>query len=116
MQAAKLADLARHARCFAQYDYCTERASTVFARVVQFSTMMCSVCCLLLCVFPPVSYLHVQDGFTALCLAAFNGHYEIVRLLVEAKADVNLQTKVYIICTLFLTLLFIIENRVCEIH
>ena len=36
----------------------------------------------------------VQDGFTALMVAAQNGHCEVVRMLLEAKADVNIKTNV----------------------
>ena len=36
----------------------------------------------------------VQDGCTALMAAAQNGHCEVVRMLLEAKADVNSKTNV----------------------
>ena len=36
----------------------------------------------------------VQDGFTALHVAAHKGHCGIVRMLLEAKADVNVQNNV----------------------
>ena len=36
----------------------------------------------------------VQDGYTALIVAAQNGHCEVVRMLLEAKADVNIKTNV----------------------
>ncbi len=52
-----------------------------------------SVCGLLLvCV-----HLHphsVQNGSTALCVAAQEGHLRVVELLIAAKADVNIQTNV----------------------
>ena len=35
------------------------------------------------------------DGTTAISYAAMNGHIDIVRLLVKANADLNLQDKVY---------------------
>ena len=38
-----------------------------------------------------------QDGRTALYLAAHEGTVDVVRLLTEAEARVNLQTKVRII-------------------
>lgn len=36
-----------------------------------------------------------QNGWTALHLAAQGGRAEVVRLLAEAKAQINLQTEVY---------------------
>ena len=36
----------------------------------------------------------VQDGFTALLVAAQEGHCEIVRMLLEAKAAVNMKNNV----------------------
>ena len=36
----------------------------------------------------------VQDGSTTLFVASQQGHCEIVRMLLEAKADVNVQTNV----------------------
>ncbi len=36
----------------------------------------------------------VQDGTTALYVAAQNGHLRVVELLLAAKADVNIQTNV----------------------
>ena len=36
----------------------------------------------------------VQDGSTALIVAAQNGHCEVVRMLLEAKADVNIKANV----------------------
>ncbi len=35
----------------------------------------------------------VQDGATALCVAAHNGHLRVVELLIAAKAQVDIQTK-----------------------
>ena len=40
-----------------------------------------------------------QNGFTALHMAAQEGKVDIVRLLTEAKAHVNIQTEVHT-CTL----------------
>ena len=36
----------------------------------------------------------MQDGFTALHAACQEGHDEVVKILIRAKADLNLQTKV----------------------
>ena len=50
-----------------------------------------------------------QDGFSALSVAAQEGKVEVVRILIEAKALVNIQTKV---CTsLFLTSLAHMTER-----
>ena len=39
--------------------------------------------------------LYPQNGWTALHLAAQGGRVEVVRLLAEAKAQINIQTEVY---------------------
>lgn len=39
----------------------------------------------------------MQNGSTALSIAAEKGHFEIVSVLVKADANVNLQTKVILI-------------------
>lgn len=36
-----------------------------------------------------------QDGYTALMYATLMGHFEVVDVLVEHKADVNVQDEVY---------------------
>ena len=36
-----------------------------------------------------------QDGWTALHLAALQGNVDVVRLLIDAEAQVNIQDKVY---------------------
>ena len=40
-------------------------------------------------------FFHSQDGMTPILYAAWKGHYEIICLLVEVKADLNLQQKVW---------------------
>ena len=39
-----------------------------------------------------------QDGWTALHLAAEEGKVDVVRLLTEAQAQVNIQTEVHTLC------------------
>ena len=41
-------------------------------------------------------YCHVytQDGRTPLMVASFNGHVDIVRILIEAKVQINTQQEV----------------------
>ena len=41
-----------------------------------------------------VTELCVQDGLTAVYVASYKGHDQILELLLRRKADVNLQTKV----------------------
>ena len=41
----------------------------------------------------------VQDGFTSLLVAAQEGHCGIVRMLLEAKADVNMKNNVSESCS-----------------
>ena len=38
--------------------------------------------------------IFMQDGWTPLIMASFNGHADVVHVLVRANADVNLRTKV----------------------
>ena len=59
------------------------------------SKSICAVGCISL--FSPVhliSYLYIQFGYTALYYASKRGKTEIVKLLLERGADVNIQTKV----------------------
>ena len=35
-----------------------------------------------------------QNGWTALCIAAYTGHQEVVQLLVQADADTDAPTEV----------------------
>ena len=41
----------------------------------------------------------VQDGYTALLVAAQEGHCGIVKMLLEAKADVNMKNNVSESCS-----------------
>ena len=37
----------------------------------------------------------LQDGYTAIVVAALNGRTEVVKVLVQKNADINSQTKVH---------------------
>ena len=53
-----------------------------------------------LCVFTcSSSFDSVQNGFTALHAASQEGHCEFVRMLLEAKADVNMKDNVSESCS-----------------
>ena len=43
---------------------------------------------------PTSTHTHVQDGYTALLLAADEGHEDVVQLLIEVDADPDLQDQV----------------------
>jgi len=43
---------------------------------------------------PTSTHTHVQDGYTALLLAADQEHEDVVQLLIEVDADPDLQDKV----------------------
>ena len=43
---------------------------------------------------PTSTHTHVQDGYTALLLAADEGHEDVVQLLIEVDADPDLQDEV----------------------
>ena len=49
------------------------------------------------------TYTHTQLGGTAVCYASAEGHSEVVKLLVQAGADLELQTKVHAMEIIFLT-------------
>ena len=51
--------------------------------------------CMLLC-----SPLCVQNGQTALYIASYKGHDQIVELLLRREADANHQIKVKLLCVL----------------
>ena len=38
--------------------------------------------------------LSIQDGWTPLMTASFSGHVDVVRVLIEAHADIHSQNKV----------------------
>ena len=51
-----------------------------------------------MCSFTCSPYLDsVQDGYTAIMVAAENGHLKVVELLIVANADVNIQDNVSLI-------------------
>ena len=43
--------------------------------------------------FPSLTYFH-QDGNTALLLAAYGGHFEVTKVLLEAGASIDAKTVV----------------------
>ena len=44
----------------------------------------------------------IQDGRTALMKASDNGHTEVVKVLVEAKAELNITDQVNLMSTIYL--------------
>lgn len=55
------------------------------------------MCCEWLYVFT-ISHLDsVQNGVTALQAASYKGHYQVVQILIAAKASINIQNKVRVI-------------------
>ena len=46
------------------------------------------------------AYFSPQDGSTALHLAAQEGKVDVVRLLTEAQAQVNIQDEVHTLCNI----------------
>ena len=55
----------------------------------------------------------VQTGSTALLVAAQEGHCEIVRMLLEAKADVNVQKNVSASCSIVMVFVHILSLIHC---
>ena len=53
---------------------------------------------------PTLSIVSTQNGVTPLMTASFHGHVDIVRMLIEAKAQVNTQEEVHVTCTCILLL------------
>ena len=45
-----------------------------------------------------IAYFSPQNGWTALHLAAQEGKVDVVRLLTEAQAQINIQTEVHTLC------------------
>ena len=50
----------------------------------------------------------VQDGFTALHVAAQEGHLRVVEMLLEANADVSVKTDVRIVVHVLCTQVYLI--------
>ena len=61
--------------------------------------------------FIPAHPMHVQDGTTAIYVAAANGHLMAVKLLIAAKAQADIQNKVRFNC------FFLVKTkRICIQH
>jgi ankyrin repeat protein len=43
----------------------------------------------------------IKNGFTAIVFGSSNGHFEIVKCLIEKKMDLNVLDHVFILCFLF---------------
>ena len=57
---------------------------------------MISLCFLFfLLIFIPILFSFKQDGKTALMLASLNGKKDVVEILLSAKSEINLQSKVF---------------------
>ena len=41
-----------------------------------------------------------QNGWTPLMIASFEGHTDILQMLIKAKAQISTQTEVHILCTM----------------
>ena len=57
----------------------------------------------------------IQYGWTALMWASYGGHTEVVKVLVEAKADLNIATQVNLIINYLLTLTIDVYYDYCFI-
>ena len=57
----------------------------------------------------------IQDGVTALMYASYEGHTEVVKVLAEAKADLNITDKVNLIINYLLTLTIDVYYDYCFI-
>ena len=59
--------------------------------------------------------IHIQDGFTALHACSQQGHSEVVKMLLMAKADVNF--KAIVSATVFLTSdSLLIVHVLCKVY
>lgn len=58
--------------------------------------------------------LFSQDDWTALHLAAHEGKISVVRLLIEAQAEVNIQTKVHslYICHIYVMIRLLMQTLI----
>jgi len=45
-------------------------------------------------VYPNIPFYILQDGVTALWIASYNGHFDIVKFLVTQGVDVNVKDNV----------------------
>jgi len=52
------------------------------------------ICVYILCVLTHSAHPHIQDGMTALHIAAAYGHEDVLELLLEANVDPDMQDEV----------------------
>ena len=41
--------------------------------------------------------INLQEGWTPLMIAAFNGYVDVMEILIKARVDINQKTKVHVV-------------------
>ena len=54
-----------------------------------------------------------QDGYTALIWASYNGHKEVVKLLLDHEADINMQDEVSVTDMIYMRDVYVMYVYVC---